>query len=225
MSTIKVYFISGLAADSRIFKNIRLPEGWEIEHLDWIPPLAGEPLDSYALRLAERIDRSRPFALLGMSMGGMIAAILARHFTPLVTVIISSVPAPRFLPPYFKWGQKLGLHKIVPMRLLKSLSLIKRLFSAETNEDKMILRQVIRDSDPRFIRWAMDAILTWEGDELPPSYIQLHGSRDEVLPARYVRPHYLIKGAGHIMILNRAAEINAILERIFSGLNPGTAKE
>jgi pimeloyl-ACP methyl ester carboxylesterase len=222
---MKVYFISGLAADSRIFKNIRLPDGWEIEHLDWIPPLDDEPLEAYALRLAERIDRSRPFALLGMSMGGMIAAILARHFAPVLTVIISSVPAPRFLPPYFRWGKKLGLHKIVPMRMIKSLSLIKRLFSAETNEDKMILRQVIKDSDPRFIRWAMGAILSWDTEEPPASYIQLHGSRDEVLPARYVKPDYLIKGAGHIMILNRATEINAILERIFNGINLSPEKQ
>src|SRR5690606_31739054 len=102
---MKVYFISGLAADRRIFKNIRLPAGCEIRHLDWIPPLEAESLEAYAIRLGERIDRSRPFALLGMSMGGMVAAILARHFTPVLTVIISSAPAPRFLPPYFRWGK------------------------------------------------------------------------------------------------------------------------
>ena len=53
---MKVYFISGLAADKRIFKNLRLPEGFEPVYLDWISPLKDESLRDYALRLAKKID-------------------------------------------------------------------------------------------------------------------------------------------------------------------------
>src|SRR5690606_33694159 len=126
----------------------------------------------------------------------------------------SSVPAARFFPPWFRWGGKLGLHRIVPMGWIKSMSLVKRLFSAETMQDKKILRQVIRDSDPGFIRWAMEAVLTWKAEELPPAYVHIHGSLDEVLPVRYLKPTHIIKGAGHIMIMNRAKEINRILEEV-----------
>lgn len=216
---MRVYFISGLAADERVFKNIRLPAGFEMVHLHWIRPVKEESLEHYALRLAEGIDRSEPFAMVGLSMGGMIAAIIARHYTAAATILISSVPAARFLPPWFKWGGKLGLHKIVPMRLLTSMSLVKRLFSAETAQDKKILRQVIRDSDPGFVRWAMDAILTWNEEELPPAYVHIHGSRDEVLPVRYLKPTHLIKGAGHVMIMNRAKEINPLLEDILRNIH------
>ena len=39
---MKVYFVSGLAADSRVFKHIRVPAGFEMVHLEWLPPLANE---------------------------------------------------------------------------------------------------------------------------------------------------------------------------------------
>jgi hypothetical protein len=35
---MNVYFISGLAGDSRVFKHVRLPQGYEMVHLDWINP-------------------------------------------------------------------------------------------------------------------------------------------------------------------------------------------
>ncbi|RYD69520.1 MAG: hypothetical protein EOP53_27030, partial [Sphingobacteriales bacterium] len=65
---MKVYFISGLAADCRVFKRIQLPAGFESVYLDWIPPLPNESLQSYAMRMAESIDTNEPFALVGLSM-------------------------------------------------------------------------------------------------------------------------------------------------------------
>ncbi|MBC7849623.1 MAG: hypothetical protein H7Y31_07800, partial [Chitinophagaceae bacterium] len=55
---MKVYFISGLAADRRVFKNIVLPDEHEIVHLDWITPLKGESLREYSQRLSSPIDSS-----------------------------------------------------------------------------------------------------------------------------------------------------------------------
>lgn len=54
---MKVYFISGLAADSRVFKHVVLPPGYEPIYIDWINPLTAESLQDYALRLAEKINR------------------------------------------------------------------------------------------------------------------------------------------------------------------------
>ena len=46
---MKIYFISGLAADRRIFKNLRLPDGFEPVYLDWISPLKDESLHADAV--------------------------------------------------------------------------------------------------------------------------------------------------------------------------------
>lgn len=211
---MKVYFVSGLAADGRVFKNIQLPAHCEPVLLEWIEPLQNESLKNYALRLAEAIDTNKPFAIIGLSMGGMITTEIAHQYKPAFTILISSIPTSTQLPFYFKAAGKLGLHKMVPVALVKSAAKYKRLFTAETNEDKEILRAIIRESDNKFIYWAMDAILKWKrGNELS-SYIHIHGTKDEVLPIRFTKPTHIISKGGHLMVMDRAGEINAILKSI-----------
>jgi pimeloyl-ACP methyl ester carboxylesterase len=210
---MKVYFVSGLAADSRVFRNIRLPGHCEPVFLEWIDPGKKESLQNYAYRLAAAIDRKEPFALIGLSMGGMIVSEIAQQCKPKVTVLISSIPLASQLPSYFKFAGKIRLHKLIPVSLVKSAALAKRLFTTETSEDKIILRNVIKDSNSAFIYWAMDAILNWKNDRSPENYIHIHGTRDEVLPIRFTKPTHIIPKAGHLMIMNRAPEINKILEQ------------
>ena len=57
----------------------------------------------------------------------------------------------------------------------------------------------------------MDAILKWRSDHPPVSYIHIHGSRDEVLPMRFTSPTHIINKGGHLLVMNRAGELNAIL--------------
>lgn len=211
---MKVYFISGLAADRRVFNYIQLPEQFEIIHLDWITPEKRETLSHYARRLSEPINTQEPFALVGLSMGGMIASEIASEKKPTCTVLISSVPVSSQLPIYFKWAGRWGIQKIVPVRILKSASILKRLFTVETSEEKKLLRQVIRDSDPAFIEWAMTAILEWNNEILPSPYVHIHGTKDEVLPLRYTKPTHIIEKAGHLMVMTRASQLNTILAKV-----------
>lgn len=212
---MKVYFISGLAADEHVFKYIALPQGFEAVHLRWIRPLENESLSGYAGRLASPIDRGQPFIIIGLSLGGMLAIEIAKILKPVKVIIISSVPSAAHLPFYFRTAGQLKLHKLVPVSLLKSLSLIKRFFSPESSEDKEYLRRAIRDSDPVFIRWVVNAILTWEEKD-PLPCIHIHGTKDLLLPARYTKAGYLIPGGGHLMILNKSAEINEVIRKELS---------
>jgi pimeloyl-ACP methyl ester carboxylesterase len=213
---MKVYFISGLAADSRVFKHIKLPSHCEPVFIEWIGPRKKESLADYAQRMALAIDTSQQFSLVGLSMGGMIASEIARQFNPSKTVLISSVANAAQMPIYFKWIYKVRAHKLVPVSMVKSAAIMKRLFTAETPDDKSTLKQIIRESDPVFIRWAMDAILAWNPGVLPERYYHIHGTKDEVLPFRYVKPTHVIEKGGHLMVMTRAKEINQILEEIFS---------
>lgn len=213
---MKVYFVSGLAADSRVFKNIQLPVHCVPVFLEWIDPLPRESLKNYAGRLAAGINSSEPFAIIGLSMGGMITAEIARQYKPAFVILISSIPSSKQLPFYFKAAGTLRLHKIVPVKLVKSAAKLKRVFTSELDGDKIILRNIIQDSDPHFISWAMDAILKWKSEGLPGPYVHIHGSSDEVLPMRFTNPTHIIPRAGHLMVMNRAGEINAILEEVLT---------
>jgi pimeloyl-ACP methyl ester carboxylesterase len=83
-------------------------------------------------------------------------------------------------------------------------------------EDREMLRNMIRHSDPQFIRWAIRAVLHWRHTPVPQNIFHIHGTNDEILPLRYTHPTHLLKGGGHLMVMNRAKEINAILLELFS---------
>jgi pimeloyl-ACP methyl ester carboxylesterase len=210
---LKAYFISGLAADERVFKYVRLPEGYEIVHLSWIPPHKEESLPSYALRMAERIDTRQPFILVGLSFGGMLVTEIAKRFQPVKTILIASIPLSAHLPGYFRVAAALRLHKIVPINVVKTSARLKRFITNEKSEDKKLIWEIIKSSDPAFIRWAMEAVLTWKNEEMPKPVLHIHGTRDEVLPVRYTKPTHFIQKAGHLMVMTSPEEVNEILHK------------
>lgn len=211
---MKAYFISGMAADARVFRHIRLPEGYEPVYLDWIDPVPHESLRSYALRLAERIDKNHPFILLGLSFGGMLGTEIAKKIKPALTILISSIPVSSQLPGYYRMAKKMRLHQLVPISVLKSGAIVKRFFTKESPDNKKLLAQVIRESDPRLIRWSMEAILGWENDEVPEPICHIHGTRDEILPIRYTHPTHTVENGSHMMVLEQATRINEILHKV-----------
>lgn len=213
---MKVYFIPGLGADKRVFKHIQLPEGFEMIHLDWIKPEKKEKLRDYAIRMSAAIDQQSNWSLIGLSFGGMLATEISRELHPSRTILISSLPHSAQLPPYFKAIAPLQLHRIIPMKLFQQASVARRIFTTETNEDKMLLNKIIRESDPEFIKWALGSILSWRSENVPGGIIHIHGSKDHLLPIRYLRPTHTIEAAGHLMVMNRSQEVNTILREIFA---------
>jgi pimeloyl-ACP methyl ester carboxylesterase len=213
---MKIYLIPGLAADERVFRHLSLPPSFEAVHLKWIPPANNESLGDYALRLSSQINTNEPFALLGLSFGGMIAMEIAARFPVYQIILISSIPSPEHLPQYYKWAGQIGLHRILPITMIKKAALVKRYFTRESTEDKDMLRNMIRQSDARFIRWAIRAVLYWKYASVPQNIFHIHGTNDEILPLRYTHPTHLLRGGGHLMVMNRAKEINAILLEVLT---------
>jgi len=210
---MKVYFISGLAADKRVFKYISLPPDCEAVHLDWITPQKDDTLPSYALRLASKINREEPFALVGLSFGGMLATEIAKQFNPAVTVLISSVPVAKQLPGYFRLAGKIRLHKIVPVSLLKTSAATKRFFTRESNADKKLLREIINESDAGLIRWSINAILNWQNETIPQPVWHIHGTRDEILPVKFTQPTLTIPKQGHMLVMTCPQAVNEFLAK------------
>lgn len=214
--SMKVYFISGLAADKRVFRSIQLPEGFEAVYLDWIQPDKDESLPQYALRLAANINKEEPFALVGLSFGGMLATEIAKQYQPAATILISSVPVSNQLPGYFRVAGKLGLHKIVPVSLLKTSASVKRFVSREHSEVKKILWQIIHESDSGLIKWSMNAILNWHNETIPQPVWHIHGTKDEILPVRYTNPTHTIPKEGHMLVMTRPDAVNAFLAKVLT---------
>jgi pimeloyl-ACP methyl ester carboxylesterase len=212
------YFISGMGADRRIFTHIRLPGHFEAVYLDWVPFKKEEGLPEYAARLSEKIDHNQPFVLVGLSLGGILAVEIARRSSPLCTIILGSVPVSDQLPRYFRVADKLRLLDLLPPSFFMRAAVAKRWITRESREDKVLIRAMIRDTDPEFIRWAMRAVLRWKNRTAPEPLLHLHGSRDEVFPIWRTRPTHAIRGGGHLLVMTHAREVNDLLQRLLSPL-------
>jgi pimeloyl-ACP methyl ester carboxylesterase len=209
---MKVYFISGLGADRRVFRNIRLAADLEPVYLDWIPPQENESLAAYARRMAGKIETGDPFSLIGLSMGGMIAAEICKICRPQCTILISSVPLASEIPFYIRWTGRLSLRRAILPRLIKSSVIINRFLDIRFPEERAMILEMIESVDDQFISWAIGAIARWDNEVLPAAYLHIHGAKDRVLPIRYTHPTHAIPGADHFMVMTRAEEINDILD-------------
>ncbi len=212
---MKAYFISGLGADKLAFRKIKLPPGYEPVYLDWITPEKNETLTAYACRFSSLINDD-VFVLIGLSFGGMLATEVAKLRHPVKTIIISSLACSNELPWYFRGAGKLGLHKAVPVKILKAGTMVRNIMGARTKEDKAIISNYAKYADPNLIRWSLNAIINWKQSERIPGLVQVHGSNDHMLPIRYTHPDYIIKNGGHLMIFNKAEEVNRVLGTVLS---------
>jgi pimeloyl-ACP methyl ester carboxylesterase len=213
---LKAYFISGLGADKKVFQKIKLPQGYEPIYLDWIPPQKDESLVDYARRFSSLIKNDGAFVLIGLSFGGMLACELARLRNPMKTIIISSIASSDELPWYFKKAGSIGLHKYVPVKLLGAATMLKNMMGAATKEDKAIIYRYAKFVDPDLVRWSLNAIINWKQSERLPGIVHLHGTNDHMLPLRYTHPDHIIKNGGHLMIFNKADEVNRILGEVLA---------
>ena len=213
-----IYFISGLGADKRAFRNLIFPENFDCIYLDWIQQLPAETLEQYANRISELIDKSQPFYLIGLSFGGMIATEIAKNLNPEHTFLISSVPVFFQLPWYYKLAGILRLQKAFPISLMKTGNSIGLKFlGAKTHDEKLLLKQLIEDSDPRFVKWALNSILTWRNTIRPDNLTHIHGTLDNILPMKHMIVDHLIKDGSHFMVYAKADEIRKIIIDIIIG--------
>lgn len=217
-----VYFISGLGADRKAFEKLRLSSRYTLHYLDWIKHRKNESLNAYARRMAAAIDTSQPFALVGLSMGGMIAAAITRFLQPQKTILISSVGCAREFPPLLKLARLVPIHRLVPTFLFNKPNPVAYfLFGAKSRSEKRIMHYIIGNSNPGFVKWSIGAILGWENKTRPQAIFHIHGDKDRILPIAYTKPDVVIKNGSHFMVWTNAKELSRVLEKALeSGKDP-----
>jgi pimeloyl-ACP methyl ester carboxylesterase len=143
---VKLYAISGLGADRRVFEYLNLEA--EIITIDWITPLINEDLKSYARRLSAKINQNEQFALVGVSFGGLVAIEISKILNPSITIIISSAATKYELRKIIRVSGKLGITEMIPPTLFKPPKFIANfLFGTDKKE---LLKEILDDTDPKF---------------------------------------------------------------------------
>ncbi len=207
-----LYLISGLGADKRVFDFLNLTN-YNTHHIEWVIPDAWESIQQYAKRLSSQITTPNPI-ILGVSFGGMIAVEIAKQLKTEKIILISSAKSRKHIPSNGYVG-KLKIHTLIPTRFIKIPNeVLFWLFGVETQLEKELLRSIMQDTDEKFFRWAIDKIVSWDNDIELENTIQIHGTKDRLIPFRSA--DYIIEGGGHLMIVNRAKMIESIITTILS---------
>ena len=209
---MKIYCVSGLGADERVFDYLDLPEV-DLCFIKWIKPLKSESLASYCSRLIDQIDLSQNIYLLGVSFGGIVCQEISKLITCKKIIIISSIKSRDEMSTQMKSVGSIGLHKILPNWLIKwsNLKSADHVFGTKTKQESLLLKNIIQDTDFDFSKWAIEEIINWKNNSTYPNLVHIHGTEDLIFPVKYIKHAILIKGGTHFMIVNRASEINKII--------------
>jgi|SRR5215831_19444487 len=212
---MKVFFLSGLGADRSVFQFLDL-SFCEPVFIDWIDPQQSESLSDYALRLKEQ-HLPDDAIVVGLSFGGMLATEIAKKYPSIKAILISSSKTKQELPPVYSIGKYFPFHRWSPYAVQKWFMLqIKSLFGIQTKKTEKIYEIIIENSNPEFNIWAINAILEWENIQVPENIIHIHGTRDRILPYKYVQCNYAIEKGGHLMIMEQAELLSGILKNLIT---------
>lgn len=204
---MKIYGISGLGADKRIFDFLSLD--FEITTIDWIEPNKNESIKSYSKRLSNLIDTKNEFCLIGVSFGGLIATEINKILNPKLTILISSAHTKNELRPIFRLFGKTKLIKLIPAFLFDPPRLIaKFLFGAKNNK---LLNNILDDTDLNFAKWAINELINWKNITQQGNIFKINGTNDKLIPPRGNTEMKLIDKGEHFMIVDRADEVSEII--------------
>ena len=205
-----IYIISGLGADKRMFQNFSF-EGYNVIHIDWIFPLENENLQNYALRISKNIKDENSI-LIGLSFGGILSVEISKIKKIKKVFLLSSAKTKFEIPFYYRVLGKLNLLKIIPNSILKRVNYLTYLvFGAKTNFEKNLLKDIIKNTDKHFLKWALHQIMNWKNENYSENIVHIQGDSDLILPHNFIKYDYLIKGGTHFMTLNQSKEIETII--------------
>jgi hypothetical protein len=206
--------ISGLGADEKVFARLDLAE-FEVNHVKWISHEPNETLQHYAQRLSKQVVTKEPYAIAGLSFGGILTNEITAFIEPkpVKSFLISSVRNWHQLSDIMQKGRKYPIHKLLPTPLLKiGNPFTYWYFGLKTENQKNLLKQLLSNSDPVFVKWAINEIVNWDREQSLENVIQMHGDKDLVFPIQNNTPDHVIKGGSHFMVYTHANLVSEILK-------------
>jgi pimeloyl-ACP methyl ester carboxylesterase len=222
---MKIYCVPGLANDKRVFDNLcPLLISQDVTFLEHITPASPtESIKDYARRLSEKItDFQEDSVIIGMSLGGIISVELSKILPMKKVFLISTIKHPNEFPWQIKMLKNLPLDKVqIPAWLIrKSLKPVAWLLGVTNSTGRDHIQSMIDSATEEHIAWAQYAAANWDNRLIPNHYVHIHGTKDEIFPAAYVRASHFIEGGNHYMIMERAKEIAQIINSELDKIMP-----
>jgi pimeloyl-ACP methyl ester carboxylesterase len=213
---MKIYCFSGLGADKRVFSELSL--NYELIHINWISVEKNTTIEEYALQLSRSIDQTQEHIIMGVSFGGLIAMEVSKITKAKLIILISSAEIRSELKPLHRFAGKVQLTKLIPSFLIIPPTCLLAL--AFGTKRKQLLKEVLADSNPHFMKWAVHQLCTWQNVERGLNVLKISGDKDQLMQIN--KDAIVIKGGKHLMIMDCSEEVSTVvnerLERsIFKG--------
>jgi hypothetical protein len=212
---MKLYVISGLGADFKVLERIHFPDQLEVVFIDWLIPIKDEIFGDYVKRMAEKIDVSEPFSLLGYSFGGIIVQEIDKIKPAEKIVILGSIKSDKEKSRFIKFGEITKIPQFLPEKMFNLKSLMMYSFARKLVDPRNPkLMQYVKVTDQYYLKWSIEKISTWKAN-INPKVIQILGSKDIVFPLKYSKPEYIVEGGTHLFPATKSREVSRILKEIF----------
>ena len=212
---MKIYVVSGLGADFKVLERLQFPKEHEVVFIDWLIPETDESFKSYVERMAQKIDDSEPFYLLGYSFGGMMVQEMNIIKPAEKVVILGSIKSDKEKSRLIRIGELTKLPKYIPvnffnLKTFAAYTVFRRFFDPKNPK----VNQYFRVKDPYYLKWSIQRISEWKF-EPKGNVIQIMGDRDIVFPLKNSNPDYIIKGGTHLFPATKYKEVSLLLNKIF----------
>lgn len=215
VSMQRLFFISGLGANERAFS--RMGEvGCEKIMIKWIPNDENETLKEYALRLINRYEIKNQDLVAGLSFGGLLAQKISAITGQQKVILISGFRDKNDLKFPFRLALDTGLYRLLPsIRVPYVDALAANVLNSGTADSETVLREMIRSTDYRLMKWSMEQIAN-TGDNTDNDLV-LHnilGDRDRIVHLWKNDTTYVVNGGSHFMVYDRAEAVTGIIREI-----------
>ncbi len=217
----KIFIFSGLGADHRVFHKMNFQE-FEPVFIQWLEPLKNETIQDYALRISKQIIESNPL-VIGISFGGMMAIEVSKFLPFKKLILIASAKSKQEIPLLYRVLGTLKVPLFFPMKWLKKSNRLSYfVFGVTAKEDRKILDAIYNDTSPSYLRWALNAVCTWQNEGLswncipaPKNLLHIHGTNDRILHFSNIKNVVPISNGGHLLPLTETQKLEELILKFF----------
>ncbi|MBW4889591.1 alpha/beta hydrolase [Mucilaginibacter sp. HMF5004] len=212
----KVFLISGMGADERLFRHLDL-SGFEAIPVIWIEPQHDDTLATYATRLIRQFSIKAGDSVIGVSLGGMMATEIAKQLELKHVILISSIKSPAEAPAYYNFFKSIPMYKLLSGEfMIKASFLFKPVMGKMAGIHADLFYSMLKNTSPTFLKWSIGASLNWDNTIVPPNITHLIGDADKVFNYKRIKYAIVIRGGDHMMVFNRSKQISPIVREVLS---------
>ena len=211
-----IYCFPGQGSDRRIFDSLTIDTSFTIKIIEYETPGKNMSMKMFAKQLAEQIDTTQEFLLLGVSLGGMICTEIAELLMPEKIILISSVKNRNELPYRYQFQKKFPLYKLFPGSfLVAGAKTLQPIVEPDRKKNKNTFKLMLAEKKPLYMKRTIHMLVNWDRATNSKKIYHIHGNNDHTLPLKKIKsPDYIIDNGSHMMTLTRAREISEIINQI-----------